>query len=170
MLGSIIRQDYRNLEIIMVDDGSPDNCGRILDDYAKSDNRLRVIHKENSGVCNSRNVGIEASHGDYICIMDQDDTISKDFVSYYLRLIKDNDAEIAYTPTADKFFKKPKEDKTKIDNDHVDIISGQQAATDLLFHKIIIAPWNKIVSREIIFKHHVRFQPQFFNVKVLPIL
>ena len=163
-LDSIIGQDYYNIEVIMVDDGSPDNCGNILDDYASKDKRIKVIHKENSGVCNSRNVGIENSHGDYICIMDQDDTISKDFVSYYLKLIRDNDAEIAYTPTADKFFGKTKEDSfNKIENDRVDVISGQQAATDMLYHKIIIAPWNKLVSREIIFNHNVRFQPQFFN-------
>lgn len=163
-LDSILSQDYNNIEVIMVDDGSPDNCGSILDEYAQKDKRVAVIHKENSGVCNSRNAGIESSHGDYICIMDQDDIISKDFVSYYLKLIRDNDAEIAYTPTADKFFGKTKEDNfNKIENDRVDVISGQQAATDMLYHKIIIAPWNKLVSRDIIFKHNVRFQPQFFN-------
>lgn len=163
-LDSILSQDYNNIEVIMVDDGSPDNCGSILDEYAQKDKRLAVIHKENSGVCNSRNAGIESSHGDYICIMDQDDIISKDFVSYYLKLIRDNNAEIAFTPTADKFFDKITEDSlNKIENDKAEVISGQQAATDMLYHKIIIAPWNKLVSRDIIFKHNVRFQPQFFN-------
>jgi len=126
-LDSILSQDYNNIEVIMVDDGSPDSCGSILDEYAQKDKRVAVIHKENSGVCNSRNAGIESSHGDYICIMDQDDIISKDFVSYYLKLIRDNNAEIAFTPTADKFFGKTNEDSfNKIENDRVDVISGQQ--------------------------------------------
>ena len=72
---SIINQTYQNLEIILVDDGSPDNCPRICDEYAKKDSRIRVIHKENAGVGMARNTGIENATGKYICFFDSDDYI-----------------------------------------------------------------------------------------------
>lgn len=163
-LDSVLSQDYHNIEVIMVDDGSPDGSANILDEYAGKDNRLKVIHKANSGVCDSRNVGIETSTGDYIGIIDQDDVLSHDYVSYFVALLQDNDAEIAYTPTADKFFSDTKEDSEDTKRaDKAEVITGQQAATDMLYHKIIIAPWNKLVSRDIIMKKNVRFQLQFFN-------
>ena len=63
-IDSIINQTYKNLEIILVDDGSPDNCGKICDEYAKKDNRIKVIHKENGGVSSARNVGVENATGE----------------------------------------------------------------------------------------------------------
>ena len=77
---SLINQTYSNIEIILVDDGSNDNSGKICDDYAKKDKRIKVIHKENSGVSNSRNVGIEISSGDYIVFVDSDDVVSRDYI------------------------------------------------------------------------------------------
>ena len=65
-LDSIVRQTYTNLELILVDDGSPDKCGEICDKYAKEDSRIKVIHKENAGVARARNDGIEIATGDYI--------------------------------------------------------------------------------------------------------
>lgn len=73
-----INQTYRNIEIILVDDGSPDNCGAICDEYAAIDNRILVIHKENRGVSSARNIGIERSTGDYITFLDSDDWIEAD--------------------------------------------------------------------------------------------
>ena len=74
-LDSIISQTYKNLEIIVVDDGSRDHTGEILDNYAKKDRRIKVIHKENGGVSSARNKGIEAAEGDYIGFIDGDDLI-----------------------------------------------------------------------------------------------
>lgn len=158
---SVLEQDYRNIELIMVDDGSPDNSGKILDEYAKKDKRIKVVHKENSGVCNSRNVGIDMAQGAYVCIIDQDDLLSKDYLSYFYRLAKENDAEIAATPTADKFFGKVEYDDGK--SDYVEVMSGEDTANEMLYHKIIIAPWNKMVSRKLIEDNHIRFVPEFFN-------
>lgn len=160
-LDSVLAQDYSNFELIMVDDGSPDSSGTILDSYAAKDKRIKVVHKENSGVCNSRNVGIDMAQGAYVCIIDQDDLLSPDYLSYFYRLIKDNDAEIAATPTADKFFGGIKLDDGR--NDYVTVLSGEQTAINMLYHKIIIAPWNKMISRELIEKYHIRFVPEFFN-------
>lgn len=80
-LESVINQTYSNLEIILVDDGSPDKCGEICDKYASFDPRIKVIHKENGGVSSARNVGIEASTGEWIYFVDSDDTIEKDLIS-----------------------------------------------------------------------------------------
>lgn len=160
-LDSVLAQDYSNFELIMVDDGSPDSSGTILDSYAAKDKRIKVVHKENSGVCNSRNVGIDMAQGAYICIIDQDDLLSPDYLSYFYKLIKDYDAEIAATPTADKFFGEIKLDDGR--NDYVTVLSGEQTAINMLYHKIIIAPWNKMISRELIEKYHIRFVPEFFN-------
>jgi len=77
---SIIVQTYQNLEIILVDDGSPDNCGKICDDYAARDKRIKVIHKENGGLSDARNVAIDVAKGEWITFVDSDDYISPDYV------------------------------------------------------------------------------------------
>ena len=75
---SILAQSYPNLEIILVDDGSPDGCGRICDEYAAGDQRVRVIHKENGGLSSARNAGIREAKGEYIAFVDDDDHIDPD--------------------------------------------------------------------------------------------
>ena len=67
---SILNQTYKKLEIILVDDGSPDNCPKICDDYAKKDERIKVIHKKNGGLSSARNAGLEIAKGDYISFID----------------------------------------------------------------------------------------------------
>lgn len=76
---SIINQTFQNLEIILVDDGSPDRCGEICDDYAQKDNRVKVIHQENAGLSAARNSGIRAATGKFLCFVDSDDYISTDY-------------------------------------------------------------------------------------------
>lgn len=83
-LDSIIHQTYQNLEIILVDDGSPDNCGAICDEYAAGDQRIKVIHKINGGVSSARNAGLEAATGDWIGWVDPDDYIASDMYEYLL--------------------------------------------------------------------------------------
>lgn len=68
-------QSYSNLEIILVDDGSPDDCGRLCDEFLKMDSRIRVVHKQNGGLSSARNVGIDIAKGEYIGFVDSDDTI-----------------------------------------------------------------------------------------------
>lgn len=77
---SIIRQSYDNLEIILVDDGSPDECGEICDKYAQQDSRIRVIHKKNGGLSDARNSGIDISNGEWIAFVDSDDCVAQDFI------------------------------------------------------------------------------------------
>ena len=77
---SILRQTYRNLEILLVDDGTKDNCGAICDAYARQDERVKVIHKENGGLSSARNAGIDASTGEYLSFVDSDDWIEPDMI------------------------------------------------------------------------------------------
>ena len=70
---SIVNQTYRNIEIILVDDGSPDKCPEICNEWAKKDDRIKVIHKENGGLSSARNAALEIAQGDYITFVDSDD-------------------------------------------------------------------------------------------------
>lgn len=79
---SIVSQTYRNLEIILVDDGSPDNCPAICDGWAQKDGRIKVIHRENSGPSATRNAGIDTATGAYICFVDSDDWIHPRYVEF----------------------------------------------------------------------------------------
>ncbi len=104
-VNSLINQTYKKIEIILVDDGSTDRCGEICDEYAKTDNRVRVIHKTNGGLSEARNEGIEISTGDYIMFVDSDDWVvpqtcellarciekyKVDVVSFGMQLVSDN--------------------------------------------------------------------------------
>ncbi len=90
-IDSVINQSYKNLEIILVDDESPDNCPAICDDYAKKDDRIVVIHKKNGGLSDARNHGLEISTGEYIMFLDSDDYINTDTVQkMYDRITADN--------------------------------------------------------------------------------
>lgn len=91
---SIIKQTYKNLEIILVDDGSPDRCGEICEDYSRNDSRITVYHKENGGVSDARNYGMVRSHGEYITLFDSDDVMKSTFVETLMGLIKKYDADI----------------------------------------------------------------------------
>lgn len=94
-LDSIISQTYNNLEIILVDDGSPDSCGKICDEYAERDERIRVIHKENGGVAKARNTGLDAATGDYVGFVDSDDWIENDMYELLMKNALSYNADIS---------------------------------------------------------------------------
>ena len=87
-LDSIINQTYRNLEILLVDDGSTDKSGEICDYYALKDNRIKIFHKNNGGVSSARNYALERMSGDYVTFVDSDDTLSIDAVKKLSSLMK----------------------------------------------------------------------------------
>lgn len=88
---SIIDQTYNHLEIILVNDGSPDRCGEICEEYAKQDHRIVVIHKENGGLSSARNAGLDICKGEYIAFIDSDDVIHPQFVELLYANIKEAD-------------------------------------------------------------------------------
>lgn len=91
---SVVNQSYRNLEIILVDDGSPDQCPQLCEEWAKKDNRIKVVHKENAGLGMARNTGIENATGEYICFFDSDDYVALDAVEKAYAQIKKYNAEL----------------------------------------------------------------------------
>lgn len=91
---SILHQSYSNLEVILVDDGSPDNCPQICDDYAQRDERVRVIHQNNAGVAAARNAGLDAACGEYITFVDSDDWIDPDMYAGMMEMAKAHDCDV----------------------------------------------------------------------------
>lgn len=94
-IDSILAQSYKNLEIILVDDGSPDNCGKICDEYAEKDSRIKVIHKENGGISSARNAALDIASGDYIGFVDGDDSIHEIMYEELYSAITKTGAEIS---------------------------------------------------------------------------
>ena len=92
---SILAQTYQNLEILLVDDGSPDRCGAICDEYAEKDGRIRVIHKPNGGLADARNAALDVMTGDYVVCIDSDDYVSPTHIEGMYNLANKYDAEIA---------------------------------------------------------------------------
>ena len=94
-VASVRNQTYSNLEIILVDDGSPDNAGKMCDDFAKQDSRIKVVHKKNAGLNMARKSGFEVSTGEWITFVDSDDVIDKNYIEYLLEGVKRCNAEMS---------------------------------------------------------------------------
>lgn len=92
---SIINQTYKDIEIILVDDGSPDNCSKICDDYAKADSRVKVIHQDNEGIVSARKTGLKNAEGDYIGFVDSDDWIEPDMYEHFAKAIEQYHPDMA---------------------------------------------------------------------------
>lgn len=93
-VSSIVNQTYRNLEVILVDDGSPDNCPQLCDEWQKRDPRIKVIHKKNAGLGMARNTGIDNATGEYICFFDSDDHIALDTIEACVTAARKYNAEL----------------------------------------------------------------------------
>lgn len=147
-IDSILCQTYKNIEIVLIDDGSTDNSPSICEDYKKIDKRVKTIHKENGGLSSARNRGIDEAHGQYLCFIDSDDVISQDYVSYLYSLCKDYKCDIA----AGEFvtFSDNVVFSTPCGND-VRILNGRQATKELLGINYVSATiaCNKLYRREV---------------------
>lgn len=91
---SMVRQSYKNLDIILVDDGSTDNSGKLCDKLAETDSRIRVIHKENGGLSDARNVALDIIEGEWVTFVDSDDWVSEDYIETLLNIATENRAQI----------------------------------------------------------------------------
>lgn len=141
---TIINQTYTNIEIILVNDGSTDTSGKICDELKEIDNRIKVIHKENGGLSDARNVGLKYAKGKYISFIDSDDYISEEYVERLYNLLKDNGAQISIC----NFQRVDENQKTiSINNITPGIISGRQALekfNDSKFYPASVVAWNKL--------------------------
>lgn len=144
---SITNQTYKNIEIILIDDGSPDNSGKICDELRKKDNRIVVIHKTNGGQSEARNKGLDIAKGEYIGFVDSDDYIEENMFETLLDIAEREKADIV----SGKIKKIFKNNKYEIIEDHKSIenYSGNDALVELLKGKITDYIYNKIYKKEI---------------------
>ena len=148
-IDSIIAQTHSNLEIILVDDGSPDNCGKICDEYSKIDSRIIVLHKKNGGLSDARNFGIKKATGDFISFIDSDDFVAKDYVEYLLKITIESKADMGIILPYK--FKEGKEPIIKRRKEKIVIYNSYDALETMLYQKEFDnAAWGKIYSRNII--------------------
>lgn len=153
-LDSVINQTYRNLEIIIIDDGSPDNCGIICDEYANMDSRIQVIHKKNEGLCAARNDGIKRATGEWITFVDSDDWCELD---YYSELMKSMGSQkpdiffaggrIAELPNGNKTGQNFSDAFRFDDKENLEKLMIGVIAPPVLIGRTYGAPWDKLYSR-----------------------
>lgn len=146
-IDSILNQTFTDFELILVDDGSPDNCGKICDDYAQKDERVRVVHKENGGLSDARNAGIEVAMGEAIGFIDSDDWIEKCMYEEMLNYMEENNLDIVCADT-----NQVKEGRVKFKSRYPQnkIWSKDEAICEILNGALDNAAWNKIYKRSVI--------------------
>lgn len=148
-LESIIHQTYSNLEVILVDDGSKDNSGKICESWAKKDGRITVIHKENGGLSDARNIGIDNANGEWILFVDSDDFIHKDLVKLSLEEAMKCNADMVvfgYLEVDEEC----NQIHSKITNIKENIYTGQELLNEFVRNgKGSMVAWNKLYKRKI---------------------
>lgn len=163
-IDSLIAQKYLNLEIILVDDGSPDNCGKIAEAYASLDSRIVVIHQKNQGVSAARNHGLHIASGDYILFVDGDDTLVPNIISQLATALKNIEAiDILYF-----FYQKASQVHKCILNSNPGILQLSKAEKQTWFNSNIRqidlnpnisigSPWGKVFSKSFLKKYMLQF-------------
>lgn len=147
---SLLNQDYTNLEIILVDDGSTDNSSKIADEYKEKNKNIKVIHKENGGLSSARNTGLKEAIGKYIIFIDSDDWIDTKMISTLFNLIKENDADISIcgflrTSGSDNDFK-------DINKPQIKTFTNMEAMMQLYNEDYLtefVVAWNKLYNIEL---------------------
>lgn len=158
-VNSVRNQTYPNLEIILVDDGSPDRCGQMCDEFAKLDERIKVIHQENAGLSSARNTGLEIATGKYVMFLDSDDTFELDACEKLYHKIAKEDADYVIAN-----YRNMDDDGTKWENP---IFNQERYQTFQLriedygdsFFVMNSVVWNKIYNRQFIEDLRLRFIP-----------
>lgn len=167
-ISSIVNQTYQNLEILLVDDGSPDRSGEICDEWARKDSRIRVMHQKNAGSGAARNIGLGAAKGELIAFVDSDDYIAPGMYEYLYGLLAQG-ADIAECGYVDAI-----DDNVSFDCGNADVrtYTVQEAMAehirDRIFRQLI---WNKLYRREVVgdirFPVGKKIDDEFFTYQVL---
>lgn len=165
---SILNQTYKNVEILLVDDGSTDSSGQICDSFSKVDPRIRVFHKANGGLSDARNFGIEQMKGQYVAFIDSDDYISKDYVWKLYSSIKNNDSEVSICSFSLVDEKGEKIKDELLDSGEV-CLSGKQILEKVLTadgYRYVVA-WNKLYRSTLFEKFQFKigklYEDEFLN-------
>lgn len=171
---SIISQTYRNLEIILIDDGSPDNCPQICDEFAEIDCRIKVLHQSNMGLSKARNKGLEICTGEFIAFVDSDDFINIHVIERWVRLLERYNADMVVGKHANYYGEKDSEDLIKLLFKDSQVIekSTEQILEDMFLrnHRLCVA-WGKLYRRDILndfkFPENVFFGEDMFAAHIL---
>jgi glycosyltransferase involved in cell wall biosynthesis len=149
-MSSILNQTYKNLEIILVDDGSTDSSSKMCDDYAVSDSRIKVVHKENGGLSDARNAGLKIATGDYIGYVDSDDWIEPDMYERMYNACVENNAQLAVCRYFREYDDKTINDGTK----RLEILDKNEILriyiTDKDGYMVYNSVWSKLFKRELV--------------------
>ena len=157
---SVLNQEFADFELILVDDGSPDDSGKICDEYAEKDARVKVIHKENGGVSSARNVGIEASCGKYIIFLDSDDFVDKKYFDV-IREAVTSGAELVSFGMFGYLHKENGETEITESDMNIDMsFDGEDVAEweSFIVSSFFAAPWNKVFLSSVINDNRIRFK------------
>lgn len=153
-LDSLVNQSYRNIEIILVNDGSKDRSGKICDEYAQIDSRVKVIHKQNGGVSSARNVGLDNAKGDYMMSVDPDDWVEPSFCEEAIGMINKYHIDIVVFGYRSKYLNKTIEHKTS----NPRLLERDEAIRHLVLldePSVISHQWNKIIKKSLF--EHLRY-------------
>lgn len=144
-VNSILNQTYKNIEIILVDDGSPDLCGRMCDEFKERDSRIKVIHQSNQGLSAARNSGLSIAGGKYILFIDSDDYINENMIEKLLKLAIQEGADIVSCGHVQIYDNAPMEYTTK--GDFNIALTPKEALKSFLFtHIVDVVTWNKLYN------------------------
>lgn len=149
-ISSIENQTFTNFELILVDDGSPDNSGKICDEYKAKDDRIVVLHQKNGGQANARNHALDVCHGDYVTFLDSDDYLHQDYLKHILDIAKKYDADIVQCDYLQgqslQFPQCNRKERIEEYNNHSIFLSS----------KANIIVWGKLYKRDIVLKNRIK--------------
>lgn len=144
-VNSLLAQSYSDFELILVDDGSPDNCGNICEEYAAKDKRIKVIHKDNGGLSDARNAGLRIAKGEYIAFVDSDDWVATNYLETLLKVIELTDSDICECEVLKTTGEIEKYENSK---EKYTSYSSEKALELLICDKILHQyVWNKLYKR-----------------------
>lgn len=150
---SIVNQTYKDLEIILVDDGSPDSCPQMCDEWARKDARIKVVHKQNGGLSSARNAGLKVATGEYIGFVDSDDNVDETMYEDLMRVMKQNEKTMVVSSpiirNTDGVFTPYKMGTGNYDKDG-DAMPLSEYMKKFLEMKMDATVWNKLYKREFI--------------------
>lgn len=149
-IDSILSQSFTDFELLLIDDGSPDNCGKICDEYTQKDSRVRVFHKPNGGVSSARNLGLDNAKGEWVAFIDSDDYISVDYLEELCSYKENTNSDLVAI-------------SRKLDETHSSVTLHREKFSLLFslykFDKFC-PPWGKIFRKDIIERYNLKFNTE----------
>jgi len=144
----LVRQTYSDFQLILVDDASPDRCGEICDEWVKKDSRIEVYHKENGGLSDARNFGIEKAKGEYLSFIDPDDYVTTDYLEYLLHLIESRPG--CKLSACNHTVKRGEREVNNGNFSGVRVFSQKEAFREVLYHGLVdVSAWAKLYHRSL---------------------